>query len=108
MLRVQGLRVGCGDSKILWDVHLHIPKGQVVCLMGRNGVGKTTLLKSVMGLLSAQAGAIIFDEQEITRARPEQRARRGMGYVPQGREIFPQLTGGGNLQLGLLARKSRQ
>jgi urea transport system ATP-binding protein len=108
MLRVQGLRVGYGDSQILWDVHLHIPKGQVVCLMGRNGVGKTTLLKSVMGLLSAQAGAIIFDEQEITRVRPEQRARRGMGYVPQGREIFPQLTVWENLSLGLLAQKGLQ
>jgi urea transport system ATP-binding protein len=108
MLRVQGLRVGYGDSQILWDVHLHIPEGQVVCLMGRNGVGKTTLLRSVMGLLSAQAGAIIFDEQEITRVRPEQRARRGMGYVPQGREIFPQLTVWENLSLGLLAQKGRQ
>lgn len=108
MLRAQGLSVGYGDSQILWDVHLHIPKGQVVCLMGRNGVGKTTLLKSVMGLLSAQAGTIIFDGQEITRVRPEQRARRGMGYVPQGREIFPQLTVWENLSLGLLAQKGRQ
>jgi urea transport system ATP-binding protein len=108
MLRVQGLSVGYGDSQILWDVHLHIPKGQVVCLMGRNGVGKTTLLRSVMGLLSAQAGAIIFDGHEITRVRPEQRARRGMGYVPQGREIFPQLTVWENLSLGLLAQKGRQ
>ena len=108
MLRAQGLSVGYGDSQILWDVHLHIPEGQVVCLMGRNGVGKTTLLKSVMGLLSAQAGTIIFDGQEITRVRPEQRARRGMGYVPQGREIFPQLTVWENLSLGLLAQKGRQ
>jgi urea transport system ATP-binding protein len=108
MLRVQGLSVGYGDSQILWDVHLDIPAGQVVCLMGRNGVGKTTLLKSVMGLLSAQAGGIIFDGQEVTRVRPEQRARRGMGYVPQGREIFPQLTVGENLSLGLLAQKGRQ
>jgi urea transport system ATP-binding protein len=108
MLRVQGLRVGYGDSQILWDVHLHIREGHVVCLMGRNGVGKTTLLRSVMGLLSAQAGAIIFDGQEITRVRPEQRARRGMGYVPQGREIFPQLTVWENLSLGLLAQKGRQ
>jgi urea transport system ATP-binding protein len=108
MLRVQGLSVSYGDSQILWDVHLHIPAGQVVCLMGRNGVGKTTLLKSVMGLLSAQAGGIMFDGQEITRVRPEQRARRGMGYVPQGREIFPQLTVLENLSLGLLAQKGRQ
>jgi urea transport system ATP-binding protein len=108
MLRVQGLSVSYGDSQILWDIHLHIPAGQVVCLMGRNGVGKTTLLKSVMGLLSAQAGGIIFDGQEITRVRPEQRARRGMGYVPQGREIFPQLTVLENLRLGLLAQRGRQ
>ena len=108
MLRVQGLSVSYGDSQILWDVHLHIPAGQVVCLMGRNGGGKTTLLKSVMGLLSAQAGGIMFDGQEITRVRPEQRARRGMGYVPQGREIFPQLTVWENLSLGLLAQKGRQ
>ena len=108
MLRVQGLSVGYGDSQILWDVHLHIPQGQVVCLMGRNGVGKTTLLKSVMGLLSAHAGGIMFDGQDITRIRPEQRARRGMGYVPQGREIFPQLTVLENLSLGLLAQKGRQ
>jgi urea transport system ATP-binding protein len=108
MLRVQGLSVGYGDSQILWDVHLHIPKGQVVCLMGRNGVGKTTLLKSVMGLLSVQAGGIMFDGQDITYNRPEQRARRGMGYVPQGREILPQLTVLENLSLGLLAQKGRQ
>jgi urea transport system ATP-binding protein len=108
MLRVQGLSVGYGDSQILWDVHLHIPKGQVVCLMGRNGMGKTTLLKSVMGLLSVQAGGIMFDGQDITYIRPEQRARRGMGYVPQGREILPQLTVLENLSLGLLAQKGRQ
>jgi urea transport system ATP-binding protein len=103
---IQGLSVGYGDSQILWDVHLRVPEGQVVCLMGRNGVGKTTLLKSVMGLLAPQAGTISFDGQDITRVRPEQRARRGMGYVPQGREIFPQLTVRENLSLGLLAKKN--
>ena len=108
MLRIEGLSVGYGDSQILWDVHLHIPAGQVVCLMGRNGVGKTTLLKSVMGLLSPQAGTITCDGQDVTRVRPEQRARRGIGYVPQGREIFPQLTVLENLSLGLLAQKGRQ
>jgi urea transport system ATP-binding protein len=106
MLMIQGLSVGYGDSQILWDVHLRVPEGQVVCLMGRNGVGKTTLLKSVMGLLAPQAGTIAFDGQDITRLRPEQRARRGMGYVPQGREIFPHLTVRENLGLGLLAKKN--
>jgi len=76
--------------------------------MGRNGVGKTTLLKSVMGLLPPQAGTIAFDGQDITRVRPERRARRGIGYVPQGREIFPQLTVLENLSLGLLAKSGRQ
>jgi urea transport system ATP-binding protein len=106
MLMIQGLSVGYGDSQILWDVHLRVPEGQVVCLMGRNGVGKTTLLKSVVGVLTPQAGTIAFDGQDITRVRPEQRARRGMGYVPQGREIFPQLTVRENLGLGLLAKKN--
>ncbi len=104
MLTIQGLSVGYGESQILWNVDLHVPAGQVVCLMGRNGMGKTTLLKSVMGLLSPQAGSIRFDGQDITRIRPEQRARRGIGYVPQGREIFPQLTVRENLRLGLLAK----
>jgi urea transport system ATP-binding protein len=104
MLMMQELSVGYGDSQILWGVHLRVPEGQVVCLMGRNGVGKTTLLKSVMGLLSPQAGTIVFDGQDIIRMRPEQRARCGMGYVPQGREIFPQLTVRENLSLGLLAK----
>jgi urea transport system ATP-binding protein len=107
MLMIQGLSVGYGDSQILWDVHLHVPKGQVICLMGRNGVGKTTLLKSVMGVLSPQAGTIAFDGQDITRVSPEQRSRRGMGYVPQGREIFSQLTVRENLALGLLAKDGR-
>jgi urea transport system ATP-binding protein len=104
MLTIRGLNVGYGESQILWNVDLHVPEGQVVCLMGRNGVGKTTLLKSVMGLLPPQAGSIVFDGQEITRVRPEQRSRRGIGYVPQGREIFPQLTVLENLRLGLLAK----
>jgi urea transport system ATP-binding protein len=104
MLTIQGLNVSYGDSQILWNVDLHVPAGQVVCLMGRNGVGKTTLLKSIMGLLPARAGRIRFDGQDITGIRPEQRSRRGVGYVPQGREIFPQLTVLENLRLGLLAR----
>ncbi|HSF29131.1 MAG TPA: urea ABC transporter ATP-binding subunit UrtE [Candidatus Tectomicrobia bacterium] len=107
MLLIQGLSVGYGDSQTLWDVHLHVPEGQIVCLMGRNGVGKTTLLKSVMGLLTPQTGTIAFDGQDISRVRPEQRSRRGIGYVPQGREIFPQLTVRENLGLGLLAKHGR-
>jgi urea transport system ATP-binding protein len=105
MFTIQGLNVSYGESQILWNVDLHVPAGQVVCLMGRNGVGKTTLLKSIMGLLSPQAGHIRLNGQDITGTRPEQRSRSGIGYVPQGREIFPQLTVLENLRLGLLAHK---
>ncbi len=105
MLTIQGLSVGYGESQILRDVHLHVPQGEVVCLMGRNGMGKTTLLKSIMGLLPPQAGTITFDGQAITGLKPEQRARRGIGYVPQGREIFPQLTVLENLRIALLGKK---
>ncbi len=106
MLTIQQLSASYGESQILWDVHLQVPAGQVVCLMGRNGVGKTTLLKSIMGLLPPQAGSIRFDGQDITRLPPEERARRGIGYVPQGRDIFPQLTVLENLRIGLLGTRS--
>jgi urea transport system ATP-binding protein len=104
MLTTQGLSVSYGDSQVLWDVDLHVPPGQVVCLMGRNGVGKTTLLKSLMGLLKPRAGVITFQGDDLTALSPDQRARRGMGYVPQGRDIFPDLTVLENLRVGLVAR----
>ncbi len=77
-----------GGSHTLWDVDLEVPKGDCVCLMGRNGVGKTTLLKVIMGLLPAASGEIRFGDTKLTGAPPEARARAGIGYVPQGREIF--------------------
>jgi urea transport system ATP-binding protein len=81
-----------------------VPAGGVVCLMGRNGVGKTTLLKTVMGLLPARRGRIVFDGVDLVGRRPEERASRGIGYVPQGREIFPNLTVAENLRVGFLGR----
>ena len=104
MLTIEGLNVSYGDSQVLWDVHLNVPPGQVVCLLGRNGVGKTTLLKSIMGLLTPRSGSITFNGAELTRLSPDERARRGIGYVPQGRDIFPDLTVQENLRLGLIAR----
>jgi urea transport system ATP-binding protein len=104
LLRVEHLHVAYGESLILRDVNLRLPPGQVVCLMGRNGAGKTTLLKSVMGLLAPQPGSIVLDGEDITRLKPERRARRGIGYVPQGREIFPYLTVQENLRIGMLGR----
>ncbi|HEV8441465.1 MAG TPA: urea ABC transporter ATP-binding subunit UrtE [Methylomirabilota bacterium] len=106
MLEIQGLNVAYGESQVLWDVSLHVPAGNVVCLMGRNGVGKTTLLKTVMGLLPARSGRIVFDGADLGGRRPEERAAVGIGYVPQGREIFPNLTVRENLRMGLLGRRS--
>jgi urea transport system ATP-binding protein len=102
MLAVEGLDAGYGGSQILWDVGLGVSSGQVVCLMGRNGVGKTTLLKTIMGLLPARGGRVALDGVDVTRWSPDRRARAGIGYVPQGREIFPHLTVEENLRVSLL------
>jgi urea transport system ATP-binding protein len=103
MLQIKGLNVYYGESHILREVDLSVPKGQMVCLIGRNGVGKTTLLKTVMGLLKPRSGSIVFGGQSITPRTPDQRARMGIGYVPQGREVIPRLTVKENLLLGLEA-----
>ncbi len=103
MLTVEKLNVSYGDSQVLRNVHLTIPAGKVVCLMGRNGVGKTTLMKSIIGLLTPKVGRVMFNGEEITQAAPYQRARKGIGYVPQGREILPSLTVEENLLIGLEA-----
>jgi urea transport system ATP-binding protein len=107
MLRIDGVNACYGESHILRNVTLDVPERSVVCLMGRNGAGKTTLLKTVMGLLPATGGTIMIGDCDITRARPEDRARLGIGYVPQGREVFAQLTVGENLLLGLSAGASK-
>ncbi len=108
MLQISGLNQFYGGSHILWDLDLEVPAGRCVCLMGRNGVGKTTLLKCIMGLLPLASGSIRFEGRDITASPAELRARIGIGYVPQGREIFPQLTVEENLRLGLLARRDRR
>jgi urea transport system ATP-binding protein len=106
-LQVAGLNVFYGESHILRNVDLTVPKGQMVCLIGRNGVGKTTLLKTVMGLLSPRKGSITFAGRPINRLSPDQRARLGIGYVPQGREVIPRITVEENLLLGLEARTDK-
>lgn len=103
MLQASGLNVYYGESHILRNVDLSVPKGQMVCLIGRNGVGKTTLLKTVMGLLKPRSGSIALEGRNITPLSPDRRARMGIGYVPQGREIIPRLTVKENLLLGLEA-----
>ena len=108
MLSIENLNVYYGQSHILRQVSLQVPTGQIVCLMGRNGAGKTTLLKGIMGLLPVRSGRVIFQGKDITRRNTHERVRMGIGYVPQGREIFPQLSVGENLRLGLEARKDKQ
>ncbi|WP_316432459.1 urea ABC transporter ATP-binding subunit UrtE [Leptolyngbya sp. NK1-12] len=107
MLQVSDLNVYYGESHILRNVDLSVPKGEMVCLIGRNGVGKTTLLKTIMGLLKPRSGNIVFSGQSILSKTPDQRARLGIGYVPQGREVIPRLTVKENLLLGYEARAER-
>ena len=101
MLNIEAVNQYYGGSHILRNVSLQIEKGQVLALLGRNGVGKTTLLKSLMGLLPIRSGIISLNGQRIDTLRPDARARLGLGYVPQGREIFPRLTVEENLRMGL-------
>jgi len=102
MLSVEGLDAAYGESQVLWSVGFDVAAGELVCLMGRNGVGKTTLLKTAMGLLPARRGRVVFDGADITSWPSDRRARAGIGYVPQGREIFPHLTVEENLRMALL------
>ncbi|ALG67350.1 urea ABC transporter ATP-binding subunit UrtE [Beggiatoa leptomitoformis] len=108
MLDIRNLNQFYGESHTLWDVSLTVPTGSCTCLMGRNGMGKTTLLKTMMGLLPAKSGEILFEGNELRKKSPETRALSGIGYVPQGREIFPQLTVEENLKIGLLTRPETQ
>ena len=107
MLTVKGLNQSYGQSHTLWDIDLEVPRGAVMSLIGRNGVGKTTLLGCLMGLLKTDSGSISFDGLELAGARAEQRAPLGIGFVPQGRMIFPLLTVEENLRIGLPARAKR-
>ena len=97
---VSNLNQYYGGSHILRNVSFEVPAGKVTALLGRNGVGKTTLLKTLMGLVPPKSGTVTFESQDLTRAQPYQRARAGIGYVPQGREIFPRLTVHENLLMG--------
>jgi urea transport system ATP-binding protein len=108
VLEVSGLNQFYGQSHTLWDMELNVPEGSCVCLMGRNGVGKTTLLKSIMGALPVRSGKINFMGSDMAPTRPEMRARKGIGWVPQGREVFSQMTVHENLRTGLAARADKK
>ncbi|RQW63513.1 urea ABC transporter ATP-binding subunit UrtE [Vibrio viridaestus] len=107
MLSIQGINQFYGQSHTLWDLDMEVPEGKCTCLMGRNGVGKTTLLQCVMGLLPVKSGSISFMGDDIVKVAAEKRAPMGIGYVPQGRQIFPLLTVEENLRIGLPMRSDK-
>lgn len=108
MLRLDNLNVYYGESHILRNVSFEMEPGQVLCLMGRNGMGKTTTLKTIMGLLRPRSGRVLFEGTDVTTETPDRRVRRGLAYVPQGREILPHLTVRENLRLGFWARPASE
>ena len=99
MLELVGVTAGYGRSMVLFDVDLAVPQGGAVAIMGHNGAGKTTLLRVAVGLVPVRSGKILLDGEDVTKSRPNRRARRGLGYVPQGQLCFPQMTTLENLQL---------
>jgi urea transport system ATP-binding protein len=107
MLTVNAINQFYGESHTLWDLDLEVPEGQCTCLMGRNGVGKTTLLQCIMGLLPVRSGEMRFRGEDLNRCIAEHRAPLGIGYVPQGRQIFPMLTVEENLLIGLPVRQDK-
>jgi urea transport system ATP-binding protein len=106
MLAIKNLDQYYGGSHTLWDISMTIPKGSVTCLMGRNGMGKTTLLRCIMGLVAARSGELLYEGRNLRELPAEQRPRLGIGYVPQGREIFAQLSVEENLRIGLSVRRT--
>ena len=105
MLKVDDVSVSYGKSQVVYNVSFEIKDNEKLVLLGRNGVGKTTLLKSIIGLLPAKTGDISLNSDKVTKLKPHERSRKGIAYVPQGREIIPQLTVQENLELGALAHK---
>lgn len=107
MIKITKINQFYGQSHTLWDLDLNVLQGDCIAVMGRNGVGKTTLVETIMGLLPVKTGEINFQGQDITKLASDKRASIGIGYVPQGRRIFPLLTVEDNLKIGLPARKDK-
>lgn len=108
MISIKNVDQLYGGTQILWNLDLEIIPGSITCIMGRNGVGKTTLMKAIMGLLPIQKGEILMGDELLHKQSAERRAYAGIGYVPQGRDIFPMLTVEENLRIGLPVRKSKE
>lgn len=100
LLTVEALRAGYGGKPVLQGVDFHVRQGEIVAIIGRNGVGKSTLMRGLIGLLTADAGQILFDGHDLTRLPANKRARLGLGYIPQGRDVFPRMTVQENLKVG--------
>ncbi|MGL6201862.1 MAG: urea ABC transporter ATP-binding subunit UrtE [Lachnospiraceae bacterium] len=101
MLQLKNVSAYYGESKIIDDLSIQVPDGEIVCQIGRNGVGKTTTLKSIMGLVKTPTGEVLFEDRDVRKIPTYDRVKLGIGYVPQGRDIFPQMTVAENLELGL-------
>ena len=104
MLDVKNINAAYGQVKVLNGVSLNVDAGEILCVMGRNGAGKTTLLKTVMGIVRATSGSITLDDQELTKLENHQIPKMGIGYIPQGRRLFPELTVEENIEIGLMTR----
>jgi branched-chain amino acid transport system ATP-binding protein len=107
LLTAKALRAGYGAGDVLQGIDIEIATGEIVAVLGRNGVGKSTLMKSLIGILPLRSGEIRYEGHDLARERADSRARRGIGYVPQGREIFPHMTVEENLRMGRLIRRDR-
>jgi len=106
MLELKNVDAGYGSAQILRDVSFAARPGEIVCLLGRNGAGKTTTLKAIMGLLPLSSGAVLLDDEEISRLPPHDVPKKGIGFIPQGRRLFSELTVAENIEIGLLTRGS--
>jgi len=107
MLKVAGISSGYQGVRVLQDVSFEVPAGEIVCLLGRNGAGKTTCLKTLMGLVKPSAGQILLNGEDISGLPADQIPRRGIGYIPQGRRLFSELTVAENLEIGLMVRQQK-
>lgn len=105
MLKLSGINAGYGKNQVLFELDLSVDKGEVLCVMGRNGAGKTTAMKTIMGLIQPNSGQVEFEKRKISKLAPHTIPKLGIGYIPQGRRLFSELTVAENIEIGLMTRK---